>query len=623
MKRVLAAMEKHWGYSSFLPLQREAIEAVLAERDSVVVLPTGGGKSLCYQAPALAMPGMAVVVSPLISLMKDQVDAMRLAGAPAACLNSGQSAAERDEAHAMIRSGDAKVLYVSPERLLMDGFIDYIKRQALSFIAIDEAHCISSWGHDFRPIYRQLCSVKEAFAGLPVHAYTATATPQVREDIARQLNIEEADMLVGSFDRPNLFYRVEARQKDGLEQTRRVLNRHFGESAIIYCISRKNVEQTAARLCRAGYRALPYHAGLDADTRRRNQEAFIQDEAEIVVATVAFGMGIDKSNVRAVIHLGMPKSIEHYQQESGRAGRDGLESECCLFYAKRDYGMWRRMFDEFDAAYHKTSMRKLSDMYRYCIEPQCRHRALVGYFGEWLEGDCGACDFCRGEAEEPGTTYEAPSRPTPPRRSITPAESEPVDDPHSDSLVIAQKILSCVVRLKERETEYHTARVLLGSTVGRIEDNGHNQLSTHGLLSEYPLKVIREWIAQLVGQGFLDMRDRRSGLGVTEKGWQAIRGEATPLLSGQKPKRQSRERPPELTGDDDDLFQELRQLRMTIARGKHVPPYVVFSDATLRDMVKRRPTTLNEMLEVKGIGSVKLSKYGEKFTEVIRDHVEA
>ncbi|MCK4305220.1 MAG: ATP-dependent DNA helicase RecQ, partial [Candidatus Eisenbacteria sp.] len=355
-------MKAYWGYGAFLPLQREAMASILRKRDSLVVLPTGGGKSLCFQVPALAMPGMAVVVSPLISLMKDQVDALVQCGVAAACLNSSLPPEERRAIMSTARAGRLKILYVAPERLVQDAFIGFLRNTDLSFVAVDEAHCISMWGHDFRPEYRELRILKEVFPGKAVHCYTATATEHVRTDIVRQLGLDSPEVLVGSFDRPNLIYRVARRHagRSKIQQLREVIDRHRGESGIIYCITRKDVELLSGQLSQLGYRSLPYHAGMEAVERKNSQEAFIREESDIIVATVAFGMGIDKSNVRYVIHAGMPKSLEHYQQESGRAGRDGLEAECCLFYSLQDYTIWQRILGKPTEGATATASAKAS-----------------------------------------------------------------------------------------------------------------------------------------------------------------------------------------------------------------------------------------------------------------------
>ena len=370
-----------WGYDRFLPLQEEAIACVVQGRDSVVVLPTGGGKSLCYQAPAANLGRLAIVVSPLIALMKDQVDGLREAGVPAAFLNSSQTPRERAEVMTAAAAGQVRLLYVAPERLVMDGFVQRLGRAAPAFFAVDEAHCISQWGHDFRPEYRQLAMLREAFPGVAVHAYTATATPQVRRDIVTELRLRDPRVLVGSFDRPNLIYRVRPRT-DRLGQVLAAIGRHRDQAGIVYCIRRSEVDELAAALARRGLKALRYHAGLSDQERRTNQDAFINERVDIVVATVAFGMGIDRSNVRYVIHTGMPKSLEHYQQEAGRAGRDGLEAECLLLVSGADYGLWKSILTPEGAEPPPGALRKLGEMYAFCQQAICRHRGLVTYFGQ-------------------------------------------------------------------------------------------------------------------------------------------------------------------------------------------------------------------------------------------------
>ena len=389
-------LKRVWGFADFLPLQAEAAGAVLEGRDSLVVLPTGGGKSLCYQAPAVHSRRLAVVISPLIALMKDQVDALRDSGVRAAFLNSSQSPTERMAVERELAVGQVTLLYVAPERLALAGFAERLRRLGPAFFAVDEAHCISQWGHDFRPEYRQLGQLRPAFPGTPVHAYTATATPRVREDISAELRQERPLLLVGSMDRPNLVYRVQPRG-DRLRQVLAAVERHQGEAGIVYCVRRADVDELAAALARRGLRALPYHAGLDDGQRRRHQEAFVAERADIMVATVAFGMGIDRSNVRYVVHAGMPKSLEHYQQEAGRAGRDGLEAECLLLWSGADYGLWKSVL-ESEGTPAPGALDKLNDMIRFCQVPLCRHRALVGYFGQDFPADpCGACDVCLGE----------------------------------------------------------------------------------------------------------------------------------------------------------------------------------------------------------------------------------
>lgn len=586
-------LREYWGYSDFRPLQTEAMRAVVDGRDSVVVLPTGGGKSLCFQAPALKLPGLAVVVSPLISLMKDQVDALADCGVPAACINSTLSFEEKRDVAAQIRTGTLKLLYLSPERLMMERTLEFLKEVPVSFFAIDEAHCISEWGHDFRPEYRMLRLLKEKFPKIAIHAYTATATRRVREDIARELNLTQPEILVGSFDRPNLVYRVQ-RRAELLRQVREVINRHGDDSGIIYCIRRLDVDGLCAELNAAGYKALPYHAGMDDETRKANQDAFINDRAKIIVATVAFGMGIDKSDVRYVIHAAAPKSLENYQQESGRAGRDGLEAECCLFYTSADFRTWRRLQEELPAAAFEAAMTVLNGIDRYCTGVTCRHSAIMAYFGQQLESEnCGACDVCL-------------------------AELDLVDD----ALTIAQKIISCVYRLRENFGGDYTAQVLAGSREQRILDNGHEALSTWGLLKEQDRKSIRSWIEQLVAQGFLDKTGEYNVLAISSSGRRVLRGEVTPRLlkPSKQPRKVSRAAHDSWDGVDRGLFEQLREWRRKQATDRQIAPFIVMGDATLRDLARARPSTLPGLRAVHGIGEKKCAEYGAELVAEIAQY---
>lgn len=590
--QLLTAMRKHWGYDSFRPLQQEAMLSAMGGDDSLTVLPTGGGKSLCYQTPAVCRDGMAIIVSPLIALMKDQVDALTECGIPAAFINSSLSIQQRRDVAARVRSGELKMLFAAPERLVQPRTIDFLRNTSVSFIAIDEAHCISNWGHDFRPEYRQLASLREAFPDVSIHAFTATATEKVRQDIVDQLQLRQPEVLVGNFDRPNLVYRVE-RRFEPITQIREVLDRHQGESGIIYCISRAKVEETAATLKEIGYEALPYHAGLEAEVRREHQEAFIDEQTDIIVATVAFGMGIDKSNVRFVIHAEMPSSMEAYQQESGRAGRDGLASECCLLYSGRDVNTWEFLIDQSEnEANRKSSLHALARIEAFCSSVTCRHRQLVRHFGQDLESEsCGACDVCLQETAK-------------------------VDDP----LIVAQKILSSVYRQGQRFGTEYTALVLRGSRSKKVLNNGHEGLSTYGLLKEESDVVVRGWIDQLLSQGFLRRTGEHPVLEITSSGGHLLRGEGKPILTRPKPRQAVRADADQWEGVDRRLFEVLRRLRMDIATERGVPPYVIFGDVTLRELAKYSPTKPDTLLQIHGIGDQKLQQFGNAFAAEIAQY---
>jgi ATP-dependent DNA helicase RecQ len=593
MENLRKALLEYWGYKDFLPLQRQAIDCIDRGKDSIVVLPTGGGKSLCFQAPAVLMPGLTIVVSPLISLMKDQVDALTECAVAAARIDSSLSPEEQDSVIARIQNKTLKLLYLAPERLVSDSFLKILRRTEVSFIAVDEAHCVSMWGHDFRPEYRQLEILKKTFPGVTIGAYTATATEKVRTDIAEQLNLQDPEMIIGPFDRPNLVYKVQQRT-DKIRQVCEVLDRHKGESGIIYCIRRKDVEAVCAELNSKGYNTAPYHAGMTAEWRKNNQDDFIKEKVNAIIATIAFGMGIDKSNVRYVIHTGMPKSPEHYQQESGRAGRDGLEAECCLFYSAGDYGIWKSLMRDMEPEAHKIALVKLNEMHSYCTGGVCRHKAILRYFGQDLDkANCAACDICLGEL-----------------------------DYMEDSLVTAQKILSCVVRLGERFGGSYTASVLVASRDKRITENGHDTLTTYGLLSEHSRHTVHDWIEQLVGQDYVKKTGEYNVLNVTEKGWGVLKGKETPriLKPAQKPAKVSKIAADSWDGVDKGLFEALRKLRAAIAGEKKVPAYIVFDDAALRDMARHRPSTLEGFLEVKGVGEKKRRQYGETFLAAIKDY---
>jgi ATP-dependent DNA helicase RecQ len=567
------------------------MECVCRGRDSIVVLPTGGGKSLCFQAPALVLPQLTLVISPLISLMKDQIDSLLESGIPAGRLDSTMSHPERNETYDRLRAHQLKLLYVSPERLLMQGFLDFLKSRGISSVAIDEAHCVSMWGHDFRPEYRKLSILREALPGIPIGTYTATATEHVRRDIAGHLKLDRPEILVGGFDRPNLIYRVR-RRTNASRQIRDVLDRHTGESGIIYCIRRADVDEMAQTLSGQGYHVAPYHAGMTDEARKKSQNAFINEDVDIIVATVAFGMGIDKSNVRYVIHAAMPKSLEHYQQESGRAG---LEAECCLFYSGSDYLTWKRILENSKPQMLEMGAAKLGQMYRYCSGVSCRHRAILRYFGQNLKKEnCGACDICLSELQGVG-----------------------------DALIIPQKILSSIIRQGERFGAEYTTGVLIGSRESRILANKHDRLSTYGLLQDSTRSAVRDWIEQLADQQCIERVGEYGVLKLTEKGRSMLKGHEQPLMleaAKKKPAPKSFAAKASWESVDGDLFEKLRKLRRELARERGVPAYIVFGDVTLRDIARKSPSTADALLRVPGIGMKKLEQYGEQILEITRKH---
>jgi ATP-dependent DNA helicase RecQ len=601
MNQLNEVLEKYWGYTSFRPLQAEAMGAILGDRDSLVVMPTGGGKSLCFQAPALIKDGLAIVISPLISLMKDQVDTLVGNGVAAACYHSALAPHVKSDVAAGIRDGRFRLLYLAPERLVGDGgdsFRALLGRRPLSFVAVDEAHCISQWGHDFRPEYRQLAELRNDWPALSLHAYTATATGRVRRDIIQQLGLRDPVELVGSFDRPNLVYRVVPRS-NLKKQLSDILARHRGQAGIVYCQSRKDVDALAQWLKGEGVRAVPYHAGLDDDVRHRHQDRFLNEDVDVVVATVAFGMGIDRSDVRFVIHAGAPQSLEHYQQESGRAGRDGLEAECVLVVSGADFLKWKMMLER-NGELSDARRALLRDIERYASSVGCRHRRLVAYFGETLaKNDCGACDYCLGELEE-------------------------VPDP----VTLARKILSCVARVQQRFGINHVVNVLRGSDADGVTSRGHDALSVFGLLRDASIDEVRGYIEQLIAEGFLTQTDGEYPiLAMTAAGVSLLKdaGAAPSLALARQKKvekgklpRRSKTETESWTGVDKDLFEELRALRLRVARDRGVPPYVIFHDTTLRELARLKPADLDALRHIYGVGEKKVQDLGEAVLEVIR-----
>lgn len=609
---VADVVRRHWGFDTLRPLQHDAIAAALAGRDALVVLPTGGGKSLCYQAPPLITGRLTLVVSPLIALMQDQVAALRLAGVNAAALHGHASATDIQAARDALRAGDLRLLFAAPERVMSSGFLSWLASApaGLGAIAIDESHCISQWGHDFRPEYRRLAELRRTFPNVPLHAFTATATPRVRRDILDQLKLRDPVELVGSFDRPNLTYRVVPRNGGWIaQQIAIVIRRHAAQgAAIVYCITRKETEQHAEDLRHLGIPAESYHAGMDKADRDRIASDFRDEKLNVVVATVAFGMGIDRSDVRTVIHTSMPQTVEHYQQETGRAGRDGLPAECVMFYAAGDVERWKQILSlpntdgsEKDPALIAVQMELVRRMQRLAGGIHCRHRALAEYFGQQYDKpDCGACDTCLGD-----------------HRTLP------------DGNELARKILSCVARVKERFGAGHVADVLLGKSTEKAIQYRHLDLSTFGLLRGMKKTHLMAYINQLVDLGALERTDEEfSVLKLNELSWAIMRGTRTTALidvapAATAPKQSVQEEAAALSADEAGLFEALRKLRRELADSMAVPPYVVFSDATLVGIVRRRPSTAESLLCVPGVGQKKIEQFGEIFLAAVRDYCAA
>ncbi len=590
-------LKTHFGYDSFRPLQKEIIDTILSGKDTLVLMPTGGGKSLCYQLPALALPGITLVVSPLIALMKDQVDALCANGISAAFINSSLTPKEQTAVMERASSGDLKILYLAPERVGSYGFSEFLESLTVSLLAIDEAHCISEWGHDFRPDYRNLQFLRQKVANIPVIALTATATPRVREDILSQLGMKQGAVFVSSFNRANLNYSV--RQKyNTFSELVKLLKSNKGESAIVYCFSRKNTEEIARNLSRAGLQAVPYHAGLQKKVRMRTQEKFIRDEVSIIVATIAFGMGIDKPDVRLVVHMDLPKTIESYYQETGRAGRDGLPSECVLFYSYADRRKQEYFINQIeDSNERRLALRKLDDVVEYCQNEVCRRFFLLIYFGENSAATlCDACDNCI----------------EPPAEQI-------------DTTEISQKILSAVLRTGERFGAAHICDVLHGSKKKRILELGHDQLSVHGIAQDVSVGALREHVHALKKRGHLEQNEGEyPTLRVSPKGKQALLNKESILLPvlNVPEKSPTRTRKSESNLDyDTEVFEKLRILRKRIADEQNVPPFVIFGDRTLHQMAYYFPSSLEAFSNLFGVGKQKLEAFGKEFLECIAAHV--
>lgn len=597
---VLSAIATHWGFRALRPLQAEAILAVLSGRDSLVVMPTGGGKSLCYQAPAIAREGLTVVVSPLIALMKDQVDGLARNGIAAVRLDSSLTADERSDAANKISTGIIKLAFLSPERLVNTETHRLLNSAGVNAVAIDEAHCISHWGHDFRPEYRMLAKLREFFPKASLHAYTATATEQVRRDITQQLNLKSPHIYVGNFDRPNLTYRV-LPQRNVVSQVREVLDRHKDEAGIVYCLRRADVDGLTETLKQAKYKVVPYHAGMTPEARKCSHDAFASEEADVVVATIAFGMGIDRSNVRFVVHACVPKTIEHYQQETGRAGRDGLPSECTLLFSLADVMALKRIVKKSaqeagaTAEHIRSVDGQIEQMTRYASGSVCRHKALVNHFGQSFEkSNCQACDVCLGETET-----------------------------LPDSTIVAQKILSCVARVKENFGANHVIDVLRAADTEAVRSNSHDQLSTYGLLKSMPKTEVRDYLFQLVGQNVLTQSEGDFPvLKLNDASWLVMKGQQQVRLIQRSQQAGKPEKGTLPAGSDPVLFERLRQLRREHAQRLTVPAFQIFSDAVLAELSRGRPSTLERMRMVSGIGDVKLRDFGQSFLDIILDQAK-
>ena len=593
-----------FGYATFRGAQQAIVEHVAGGGDALVLMPTGGGKSICYQIPALLRPGVGIVVSPLIALMQDQVDALKQLGVPAAFLNSSLNADAAREVSRSAMCGELKLLYVAPERLLTEGFLNLLERlnqdKRIALFAIDEAHCVSQWGHDFRPEYRALTVLHERFPNVPRIALTATADTPTRHEIIERLALERAKQFVSSFDRPNIRYRVTLKDNARKQLQTFLETEHPNDAGIVYCLSRRKVEETAAWLKDQGWDALPYHAGLDASLRSKNQKKFLREEGVIMVATVAFGMGIDKPNVRFVAHLDLPKSMEGYYQETGRAGRDGQPADAWMAYGLGDVVSMRQMLLSGDAPEERkrVELQKLDALLGFCESTTCRHQTLLRYFGEEHPGQCNECDNCLS----------------------------PVDT--WDATQAAQMALSCVYRTGQRFGVAHLIDVLLGKATPKVEQFNHQQLSTFGIGKDLAQQQWSSVYRQLVAAGFINVdMEAYGGLKLTEAARPVLRGEKEVWLrrdaepakrKSSKAERGSRLREAFAGANEDPLWQALKAKRMELAREQGVPPYVIFHDSTLLEMLNRKPKNLIELGQINGVGQSKLTRYGDDFLQVLK-----
>jgi ATP-dependent DNA helicase RecQ len=595
----LEVLSRVFGYSAFRGAQEEIVGQVLAGGDALVLMPTGGGKSLCYQIPALLRPGTGVVVSPLIALMQDQVDGLRQLGVRAAFLNSSLPLDRAQAVERALLGGELDLVYVAPERLLTERFLALLDRIRVALFAIDEAHCVSQWGHDFRPEYIQLHHLHERWPHVPRIALTATADAPTRAEIVARLGLSQARQYVASFDRPNIRYRVVEKEQPRRQLLAFLREEHPADPGIVYCLSRRKVDETSEFLAAQGFRALPYHAGLPAETRRAHQAEFLREEGVIVVATIAFGMGIDKPDVRFVAHLDLPKSLEAYYQETGRAGRDGLPADAWMTYGIGDLVTLRRIIgdSEADERFKRVELHKLDAMLGYCETTECRRLVLLNYFGDMLEGPCGNCDTC-----------------------LTPVETW-------DGTVAAQKAMSCIYRTGQRFGVGYLTDVLLGKEHERISRFGHDRLSTYGIGKELGAAQWKSVYRQLVAAGLVTVdMEGHGALRLTEESRPVLRGERTVRLrrdpEPRRRARQPRAAQPEMPLDAESrtLWERLRERRRALAEVQQVPPYVIFSDATLRELVVYRPRDRDELGRISGIGIVKLEHYGADVLRVLAEH---
>lgn len=583
-------LKKYFGYDKFRAGQREIIQEIINSRDCLVLMPTGGGKSLCFQLPALMLDGLTIVISPLISLMKDQVDQLRANGIAAGLINSSMTQPEIALTERQAETGRLKILYLAPERLSLPGFIAFLRCLKISLIAIDEAHCISEWGHDFRPDYRNLKNLRSLFPQAPIIALTATATEKVKTDIVTQLALREPKILISSFDRPNLTYKV-VPKKNFSEHLSFLLKKYKNESVIIYCFSRKNTDLLAGKLQAAGFKAAAYHAGLSGPDRIKAQDQFIKDEISIITATIAFGMGIDKPNVRLVVHLDLPKSVEGYYQETGRAGRDGLPAECVLFFSPADRRKHAYFIEEIINEDEKErAWKKLDSILTYGNLNGCRRRYLLNYFGEKYESEnCGACDAC-----------------------IEPAEK-------FDGTEIAQKILSAVIRTNQQFGGGYISRLLLGQNDRRIKQFGHNRLSVYGIVNNYSREQLNQLIDQLITNGLLQKTvSQYPILRLTEQGLKFLKQRSRLDLYQSKAANQSGNKIVDANTEyDKELFDKLRVVRRQLAADLNVPPYVIFSDKSLQEMASHFPQSAQSFKKIFGVGEQKLDQFGKTFLSAI------